>query len=138
MNWPKWTGIVACIAIIAACFMPWAYYENIHKSFTGFDSLVKDIYTGKMVNYYGRQGVILIPLAGMSLACHILPYLWAKRANLPIAAVMTALVLKNFILFSSAFMGNVPVRQIGLYLVTLATVANLIAVLFAKEPIKKK
>jgi len=137
MNWSKWTGIAACVAMIAACFMPWAYYDNIHKSFTGFDSLVKDIYTGKMVNYYGRQGVILIPMAGLSLAFHILPYLWAKRVNLPIAAIITALALKNFILFSSAFMGNVPTRQIGLYLVTVAAVANLIAVLFVKVVVKE-
>jgi hypothetical protein len=36
MKYSQWTGIVAALLLIAACFMPWAYFPDLGKNFTGF------------------------------------------------------------------------------------------------------
>lgn len=128
MNWQKWLGIAACICIIGSCFMHWAYYPDIHKYFTGFNSQV--LYKEKLIHYYGRPGYILIFFAVLSLAFHLIPKIWAKKINLLVAALCTAFAIKNYFTFTSAYTGIIPEKEIGIFLMLTSSIMNLIAVIF--------
>ncbi len=100
-------GILACLLLVASCFMPWAYYPDLKQEFTGF-------YSHR--NFYGKPGKFLVLLSGLSLACMLLPRLWAKRAHLFIAALLVGYAVKSFILFTSCYNGLCPEKKPGIYL----------------------
>lgn len=131
-NWQKWLGIAACIGIIVSCFMPWAFYPDVAKHFTGFDSLVSR--NDKMVHYYGRWGFLLCSFAAISLVFHLLQKNFAKRANLVVAALCLAVAIAMYFRFTSAYVGYVPVKEIGIFLLVICSVANLIAIIFFRLP----
>ncbi|MES2777868.1 MAG: hypothetical protein V4722_27050 [Bacteroidota bacterium] len=131
-NWQKWLGVAACIAIIASCFMHWAFYPDVAKSFTGFDSLVP--FKGKMIHYYGRPGYILCFFAGICLLFHLLPKVWAKRINLLFGALCMAFALKSYFTFTSAYVGNIPVKEAGIFLLMIGSILNVVAIVLVKMP----
>ena len=110
--------------------MHWAYYPDIQKYFTGFDTKV--FFRGKMQNYYGRPGILLSFFATLCLLFHLLPKIWAKRANLILAALCVAYAIKTYFMISSAYTGFVPVVQAGLWLMLGAAIVNLIMAMVAK------
>jgi hypothetical protein len=123
MNWQKWVGAAACILLIAACFMPWTYYPDLQKHFTGFDTKV--LFRGQMRHYYGRPGNLLVPLAVLCLLFHLVPKLWAKWTNLVLAALCAAYALSRYLMFTSGYNGLQPQQEIGLWLVLLSAATNL-------------
>ncbi len=131
-DWQKWLGAAACIGIIAACFMHWAYYPDLGKSFTGFDSLVN--YKGRMINYYGRPGFMLCFFAALGLLCHLLPKVWAKRANLVFGCLGMAFALKSFFTYTSAYVGNIPQKELGIFLLLGCSLLNLVCIILVKVP----
>ncbi|MFN8243378.1 MAG: hypothetical protein U0X40_04925 [Ferruginibacter sp.] len=121
-------GLLACVALIAACFMPWTYYEDLHQQFTGF-------YSYK--NQYGRPGVFIVPLASMILVCMILPRVWAKRVNLFLAAFLLAYCIKTYVLFVSCYNNYCPQKLNGIYLMLGASFLVLLGAIFPGMPLTK-
>ena len=35
-RYSKWVTLVAAIILVASCFMPWSYYPDLGRSFTGW------------------------------------------------------------------------------------------------------
>jgi len=134
-NLQKWLGVVACIGVIVSCFMPWAYYPDLGKHFTGFDTQV--LYKGNMIHYYGRPGFILSFLAGFCLLFHLVPKIWAKRANLIFGALCMAFAIKSYFTFTSAYAGNVPVKNFGIYVMSFGALVNILCIIFSKAPGKR-
>lgn len=124
-----WLGIAACIALIVSCFLPWGYYGDINQTFTGFYSYQ---------NQYGRPGKFLLPMGTLILVFMLLPKVWAKRANLFIAALTLAYAVKNYILFGSCYNNYCPQRLFGIYLVLTAASVMLLAVVFPSMKFKKE
>jgi len=124
-----WLGIAACITLIISCFLPWVHYADINQTFTGFYSFK---------NEYGKPGKFLLATALLILVFTLLPKLWAKRANLFIAAITVAYAVKSYILFSSCYNNYCPEKLSGLYLMLFSTVVMMIAVVFPKLEIVKK
>ena len=85
-------GLAACVLLVVSCFLPWAYYADVHipteaqKAFTGFVTYQ---------NQYGRPGKLLTLIAVVSFAFMLLPKIWAKRANLFIAALGVGYAIKT-------------------------------------------
>lgn len=111
-------GMLACILLVASCFMPWAYYPDLQTSFTGF-------YSHK--NFYGKPGKFLTMLSLLSLACMLVPKLWAKRAHLFIAALMVGYAIKSYILFTSCYNAQCPEKRAGIFLMLFSALAVLLA-----------
>jgi len=128
-----WIGIAACITLIISCFLPWVYFTDSNianeaeRTFTGFYSFK---------NEYGRPGKFLLATGVMILVFTILPKLWAKRANLFIAAITLAYAVKSYILFSSCYNNYCPEKLYGLYLMLFSSIVIMIAVVFPKLKIK--
>ena len=124
MRIPKilhWAGIIATVILIVCCFMPWTFYPDINKTFTGFFS---------EQNEYGKPAVFLITIAIGSLLFSMLPQLWAKRTNMFWCALGVGYGIKTYILYTSCYGPFCPEKRVGIYLMLFAAVTMLLAALF--------
>ena len=128
MKYSQWIGIAAALLIIAACFMPWAYFPDLQKDFTGFFS---------EKNMYGRPGKVLIFFSVIEILLFAVPKVWAKRANILVAALTIAFAVKSYILYTSCYGGLCPDKRIGIFLMLGATLITLIAALVPDLPVKE-
>jgi len=126
-----WVGILGCVAIIAACFMPWVHYNNVNETFTGFH--VIRFTTG---NYYGKAGIPISIFASIILVLMLVPKILAKRINLFMAALLFAYCIRTYIIFTSALFEGELNKLPGIYLVLVASLLIMISTLFPKLPSK--
>lgn len=124
-NWQKWAGVIACLLLIAACFMHWAYYPDIQRHFTGFNTWTFIPQKNIWGHYYGRPGVFLIPFACICLILHLVPKMWAKWMNLVFAALCAAYALSRFFMFTNGYSNVQPEKEIGLWLMVAGATVNL-------------
>jgi len=120
MKYSQWIGITAALLLIAACFMPWAYFPDLGKNFTGFFS---------EKNIYGRPGKVLIFFSVVEILLFAIPRIWAKRTNILVAAVAIAFALKSYILYTACYGGLCPEKRAGIFLVLGSAVITLVAAL---------
>lgn len=122
-------GIIACIALIVSCFLPWAYYADSHivneadRTFTGFYSYQ---------HQYGRPGMFLVFSGVIILVLMIVPKIWAKRTNLFLSALVLAYAIKSYVLFTSCYNAYCPEKRMGIYIMIVASVFILAASVFPK------
>lgn len=122
-------GLIACITLVISCFLPWAYYADLDKTFTGFYS---------EQNCYGKPGYFLIMLTVLIFIFMLLPKIWAKRANLFISALAVGYAIKTYILFTSCYNAYCPEKKIGIYLMFISTITILVASAFPDLQLEKK
>ncbi len=117
MKYSKWIGLAASIILIVACFSPWTYHEDLHKTFTGFFS---------EKNIYGKPGKFLSFFAVASMVLIITPKLWAKRMHIFLAALTLGYAIKTYILFTSCYNAYCPEKRYGIYLMMLCCIIILV------------
>lgn len=122
-------GIIACVALVVACFMPWVYYADIKETFTGFYSYQ---------NQYGKPGKLLSLIAVIAFALMMLPKIWAKRTNLFVCALGVGYAIKTFILFTSCYNAYCPEKKTGIWLMLAATMLMLLSAVFPDLKLKKE
>src|ERR1700743_844844 len=105
MKYSQWIGILAVFLLAGACFMPWAYYPDLGKEFTGFFS---------EKNIYGRPGKVFMFLGGAHILFYLIPRIWDKRANMFVAALTFAFCIKSYILYTSCYQGFCPEKRAGI------------------------
>ena len=127
MKYSQWIGIAAVLLIIAGCFMPWAFFPDLNKAFTGFFS---------EQNRYGRPAKVLIALGVLEIAFFLVPRIWAKRANIFVAAITLAWSFKSYLLYTACYRGICPGARVGLFLVLGGAVMVMVASLTPRLPIK--
>jgi hypothetical protein len=123
------TGIIACVALAVACFMPWSFYADINETFTGFYSYQ---------NQYGKPGKFLCLIAGIAFTLMMLPKIWAKRTNLFVCALGVGYAIKTFILFTSCYNAYCPEKKAGIYIMLITTVLMLLSSAFPDLKISKE
>lgn len=121
MKYYKVIGVLAAIGLFASCFMPWAYYPDLQKSFTGF-------FTEK--NIYGRPGVVFTFFSGLSIILIFINKIWAKRLLIFIQALNIGYLLKTYVIFTSCYKGYCPEKQYGLYFLIFTSVVLLVISFF--------
>jgi hypothetical protein len=129
MKYANWIGVTGAIVLIAACFLPWAYYPDLDKHFTGFFS---------EKNMYGKPGKFLVFLSLVGGLLFIVPRVWAKRANILVTAIVLAFSIKSFMLFSACYHGTCPEKRLGIFLMLFAPVIMVIASIFPDIQLKDK
>ncbi|HWK08171.1 MAG TPA: hypothetical protein VNS58_31295 [Puia sp.] len=125
----QWIGIAAALLLIGACFLPWAYFPDLQKDFTGFFS---------EKNAYGRPGKVFVFLSVSAIILFLIPKIWAKRVNIFIGAITIAFAVKCFILFSACYKGTCPEKKTGLFLVVLASALMTLAAVFPDTKLKDR
>jgi hypothetical protein len=118
MKYSNLIGIFAAIVLIIACFLPWAYYPDIDKTFTGFFS---------EQNRYGKPGKLIMFFAIAAIVLFITPRIWAKRSNMVMTALTLAFSVRSYMLFSTCYRGTCPQKQIGIYLIVITSIIMIIA-----------
>jgi hypothetical protein len=128
MKHSQWIGVGAAVLVIIGCFLPWAYFPDLREDFTGFFS---------EQNRYGRPGKVLIVFCGVEILLFLIPKIWAKRANLFMAAVTLAWCIRCFILYTGCYKGMCPERRPAIFLVlggaAIALVASLLPDVSVRE-----
>ena len=131
MKYSQWIGVAAVLLIIAGCFLPWAYFPDLNKDFTGFFS---------EQNRYGKPGKVLLVLGLPAILFFLIPKIWAKRANIFTAGVILAWSFKSYLLYTACYQGICPSRRIGIFLVLggalIVMVASLLPPLAIKDEVK--
>jgi hypothetical protein len=128
MKYSQWIGIAAVLVVVAGCFLPWAYFPDLNKEFTGFFS---------EQNRYGRPGKVLVFLGAIEIVLFLIPRIWAKRANIFTAAVVLAWSFKSYLLYTACYEGTCPFRRIGIFFVLGGAVIGMVASLTPRLPVKQ-
>jgi len=124
----RWMGLLAPVLLAIAAFLPWVVIESRQMTITGVDTAGTN---------YGKPAYVHFILLSLYLVFHLVPRLWAKRANLVVVALNTAWAIRNFFLLAVCRSGECPSRKAGLYLMLLASLLMLVAALFPRtEDIK--
>jgi hypothetical protein len=103
------------------------YYADPHiateaqRTFTGFSTYQ---------NQYGRPGIFLTLIAVIVFAFMLLPKIWAKRANLFIAALGVGYAIKSYVLFAACYNAYCPEKKAGIFIMLISTIIMLIAAAF--------
>jgi len=121
LKYSGWIGVFAALLLILACFLPWAYYPDIDKIFTGF-------YSEK--NMYGKPGKFLIFFSVLAIIFFLWPRIWAKRINMFITAIILAFAIKSFILYSACYRGICPEKKEGIFVMLAGSVLMVLAAMF--------
>lgn len=121
MKFYKQIGFIACVLLIISCFLPWAYYPDLHQSFTGFFS-EKEI--------YGKPGKVFIFFAACSVILIFIDKIWAKRTLIFITAFNLGYLIRTYILFTTCYNTICPSKEYGLYLLILSSVVLMIVSFF--------
>lgn len=129
MKYSKWIGILACIALGIACYLPWTYHADVHKNFTGFYS---------EQSAYGKPGKTFIFLAVVAIALFLAQKVWAQRTLLFVSGVMIAYGIKSYILYTSCYNAYCPEKLSGIYLIIFLPLIIFMASLFPDMQLKPK
>lgn len=129
MKYYKITGFVACALLVISCFLPWAYYPDLHTSFTGFYS---------EQGIYGKPGKVFIFFAVCCLAFIFINKVWAKRTCIFFAAFNLGYLIKTYVLFTSCYSTICPQKQYGLYLLILSCILLMIVSVFPNMKLKSE
>jgi len=121
--------LFAVILLIVSCFIPWVTIPSKNIVVSGIES------TG---TNFGKPGYTHFVLSFFFIIFHFIPRLWAKRSNLLVVALNIAWAIRNYFIISMCREGECPEKQIGLWLVLLASVLVLIAALFPDIKLKEE
>jgi hypothetical protein len=127
MKYYKQIGLIACILLVISCFLPWAFYPDLHKSFNGFFS---------EMDIYGKPGKVFIFFAVLSAILILLNKIWAKRTLIFLAAFNVGYLIRTYILYTSCYRAFCPEKQYGLYLLIVGGVLLLIVSFFPNLKLK--
>ena len=128
MNYKKnihYLAIVATLAIIATCFIPWVHYNNIDVTFNGYN--VKKFATGV---YYGRAGIIITIFAAISLLFTLMQSMVAKRVNMFLCALLVAYTLRTYVIFTGSLFDGEVTKLAGIYLIVILSFVMVICSVF--------
>lgn len=125
-HYKVWASL-ACMGLIVSSFLPWAYYPDIDKVFTGFFS---------EQNIYGKPGKVFVFFGALSLAFVFIDKVWAKRFILLFAALTLAFLIKTYILYTKCYLNVCPEKLFGIYLLIISTVGLFIISIFPDMKLK--
>ena len=125
----KWVGLLAVIALIAACFSPWVFIESKNITVTGIESGGTS---------FGKPGYFHFVLAAFYLVFHFTPRIWAKRLNLLVSVLNIGWAVRNYFLISACAGGECPQKKIGLYVILGSSLLMLLAALLPQMKLPAK
>jgi len=128
-KYSKWLTLIAALLLIASCFMPWAFFPDLNKAFTGW-------FTEH--NMYGKPGKWLSFMAIVSIAAQFLPSIFLKRANLLMMALNVAYAFFTYVKYNRSYGIVEPQPQPGIYIMLITSVILLITAVFPSGELKKE
>lgn len=127
MKYSNYIGVVAALALIACCFIPWVYIEFIKTVITGLKA--------KPTNY-GKPGILHIAFSIISIIFFLIPTVWAKRTNLFLGAFNFAWSVRNFLMVTHCEFGECPEKRFGIYAILFLSIVMLVMTTIPKVKLK--
>jgi len=118
MKYSKWIGVLSGLMVIVSCYMVWVTVPSAHLEIGGMIS------NGKQ--NFGKPGLMNLVVTLLALLLFLLPFIWAKRTNIFVCALNIAWALRNYVLLSRCYLGDCPVKQVGLYLLLVVSAMMLL------------
>lgn len=129
MKYSQTIGIIATLALVAVCFLPWSYIASRQITITGFQAVG---------THFGKPGLFTVILSGIMLVMFAVPAIWSKRTNVFIAALNLAWSFRNYLMVSTCLMGECPEKRPALYAHVALSVLILLMSLLPKLDLKGK
>ena len=131
MKYSQIIGLLASIALIGICFLPWCTVESIPITLSGQYGYVNDnLNFGKQYIPHGFFAILFISF-------FIVNKVWAKRANIFIGFLNLGWAFKNFILFSLCRTGVCPTIHMALYLLPVLAIIIQVMTFLPKLQMKR-
>lgn len=128
MKYTNYIGVFAALLLAVACYLPWAYYPDLDKTFNGFFS---------EQGRYGRPGRAIIVMDAICVLLFLLPKIWAKRLNIVIVAMVLAFCVRNYLLFTSCYRGICPEKKIGIYFIVISSLIMMVSSMLPHMKLKE-
>lgn len=127
MKYSQTIGVLAALALIGICFLPWSYIAVRNITLTGMNT------TG---TNFGKPGLLNIILAVISIIFFSVPRIWAKRTNIFICMFGFAWSIRNYILLTTCYLGDCPEKKAGIFLLVTACFIMMLMSFLPKLPVK--
>jgi hypothetical protein len=121
-------GILLCLALFYCTTQALVIIESHHLVITGWKAEGTN---------FGQPGKLFVYLGGLSILFFALPFIWAKRINVAIGAIIIAWSFRNFMVLSACQMGDCPQKQWPLYACVVLSIGILIMSFLPKIKIPK-
>ena len=125
----KKIGWLACLLLLVSCFIPWTYYADINKNFSGFFS---------EQNVYGKPGIFFVFVATVSAILIFIDGITAKRMHIFLCALNIGYLIRTYILFASCYNAYCPEKKFGMYLLIFSCILLLIVSVFPDTKLAEK
>jgi len=121
-------GAILCLALFYCTTQPLVIIDSQHLVVTGWKSVGTN---------FGQPGKFFSYIGGLSLILFVLPFIWAKRFNVALGALLIAWSYRNYLVLSTCQMGDCPQKQWALYACIVISIAILIMTFLPKIKIPK-
>ena len=128
MKYSNIIGVLAAIALMVCCFLPWIYIDSIKATITGLHT---------EPTRFGKPGLLHIIFSSFAIIFFLIPATWAKSVNLFIVTFNFAWSVRNFLLIPQCELGECPQRLLGIYALILFSIIILIMAMLPKERLKE-
>ena len=132
MKYSQTIGIIAALALIGTCFLPWVHLPQMNMDLSGFHGRVNENFT------FGSQWKPHAVLCAILILLFSIDKIWAKRTNLFIGFINLGWAIKNCIVFSLCRFGECPQVKPGLYILVALAVILQICTFLPKTKIDSK
>ncbi len=130
MKYSQQIGIIAALALIGICFLPWIYVESLNLTLNGLNGKINNSLT------FGRQIIPHTFFCCLLIILFLVPKIWAKRTNLFIGFLNLSWAIKNYIIFTMC-RPECPQVKAGLYLLVFLAIIIQLCVFMPKIKIKQ-
>jgi len=121
MKYSQPIGIVAALAMMAVCFLPWTFIASQQITVSGFEAAGTN---------FGKPGLFNFTMCVIMVIMFAVPAIWSKRTNVFLAALNLAWAFRNYLLVSACMMGECPEKKPALFaLLGLASILQIMALL---------
>lgn len=121
-------GLVAVLFLVTACFFPWVTIETKNIVVTGIQA------TG---TGFGKPGYFHFLMAVLYLFFLFLKGEWSLKVNFFLAALNIGWALRNYIIISTCYGGECPVKHAALYCTLIASLLMLVVLLLPVKSLAK-
>ena len=121
MRWLKWTGIIAAVLLVVACFGTWVIITSKDITVTGVNT------TG---TNFGKPAYLHFVFTAFFLVFTLMNSVLAKRFNLFVTAVNLGWAVRNYFIVSLCRAGECPEKKLAIYFVVIASIIMLVSAMF--------
>lgn len=99
MKYAHWIGCVSCLLLIAGVFQPWIFIPSVKLTITGWHAEGTN---------FGKPGLVPLVLSSCMALLFLIPKVWSRLITILMATVQLAWMIRNYILLTTSFIGEVP------------------------------